>query len=156
MQRDIGAYLASKVSVTPRTLHGGTTIEDGIEIDGLDISLTTDFTNKPHSFKCVIPYSLTVPTSTKSATIVANAQGGVTTTSFADLAGSTLSVSIVTSSTGVQTVNGVAEVDVTLKGNWDFVRMQVTGAIVGTSTGTNDLDIAAVMVFGGFDVTPAV
>jgi hypothetical protein len=33
--------------------------------------------------------------------------------------------------------------------------VQMTGTLSGTSTGTDDLDVAAVMVFGGFDVLPA-
>tara|TARA_R110000803_G_scaffold210841_1_gene284306 strand:+ start:25067 stop:25549 length:483 start_codon:yes stop_codon:yes gene_type:complete len=154
-QRDIGAYIASQVAVTPRVLDAGTTTEDGIEINGADVSLSTSFTGTPRSCKVIIPYSFT-GAAAATATIITNCQGGATTASYVDLTGSTGTVTLgTTSSTAAQTVEGVLEVDVTLKGTADFVRVQMTGTLSGTSTGTDDLDVAAVMVFGGFDVLPA-
>lgn len=151
MQRDIGAYLVGKNVLNPRVITAGTTA-DGLEITGYDIGLSTGFTNKPHSVKVVIPYSASL-SAAETVTFTGNFQQGATTAAFADSAGSTFSVTIgSTASTAAQTLNDAFSRDLTLKGDWDYVRFQVTPSI--SSTVTDTLDIGGVAVFGGFDVTP--
>jgi hypothetical protein len=147
IQHDIGAYIVGKNAFNPLIVTAGAGA-DGTEITGFDISMSTSFTNTGRSVKAIIAYSLALATG-KTATLTGHLQQGATTASFADTPGSTFSEVLTTASDA----NGEISVDVTLKGDWDFVRLQVTPTLSAVSVDTADM--GGVLIFGGYDVRPA-
>ncbi len=159
-QKDVGASLACKFIVGPRVIDAGTTTEDAVEISSTAIDRVA-LTNHPyHSAKVIFPYSFTGAAGA-TATLKSNFQHSDNSSAgwvdFNDIDGSTANTASIgsTASTAAQTVNGVLSYDMDLSGAKQYVRVQVTPTLSGTSTGTDDLDIAGVLVFGGGATQPS-
>jgi len=157
--RDAGAYLNSKMAITPRVIDGGTTTEDGVEISSTAIDRLADVQHPFLSGKVVIPYSFTA-IATNTGSILSNVQHAISSTGpWADYddKNETTGQSVTlgsTASTAAQTTNSVLEYDMDFSSARQFIRVQVTPSLTGTSTETDDLDIAGVVVLAGGNVIP--
>lgn len=157
--RDLGAQLSVKMVLTPRVIDGGTTTEDGVEVSSTAIDRLADTQHPYQSMVVAVPYSFTA-IATNTGSITSNVQHSDNSSAgwedFDDKDGSTAnSVTLgSTASTAAQTTDSVLKYDVDLSSAKRYVRVQVTPSLSGTSTETDDLDIAGVVVLGGGNVMP--
>lgn len=158
-QRDIGAYIITKNAFNPATHTAGSSLNDGIEANGVSIDRnnTTPDTTLYLSGKVSIPVSYSLAAA-ETVTVASNLQHSSNGSTWADLSdkdGSTVASVVfgTTAATAAQTGDVVHEYDVNLAKAKEFVRIQLTTTFSAGSADT--ADIAGVLVMGGPDRTPA-
>ncbi len=150
-QRDSGAYLVTRNALNAVVVTAGTTVS-GQEVNGFIVDRLA-FNDLILSVKVAIPFNLALSTA-DTGTLAARLQHSLTTAStafadFADKDGSTNN-SVVTTTAGP--LDSILEFDVDLSSARQFVRVQVTPTL--SSSVTDTLDYAGVLVFGGGDNIP--
>ena len=158
MQRDVGAYILAVGASNPIVLNssvGG----DEAEINGfsIDRELVTPGQSLQLSCQAAVQYSYSLAAA-KVVVLHYNMQHSSAASSWLDYAdkdGSTRTERTVgtTASTGAQTGNGTLRSNFDLSGAKRYVRLQIEADFTGAAT--DDMDIGSMIVFGGYDTTPA-
>lgn len=165
IQKDIGAFIVGKNALNPQTLN---TTDSGTEVTGHPVDrgvgdASTGVTNQlQHSGQVVVNLSYRV-SAAESLSVVshvetASATGSTSWTNLDDKDGSS-EVSKTLATTGTTTVeadNAELRYDLDLAPAKRYVRVTLTPTFGTTTTAsTSDVDVSAVMVLGGYQITPA-
>jgi len=159
--RDIGSYL-SMVNALNAQVVTGTTATDNTEINGFAVDRELVQAGRPVmlSAKLGVQYDYAFP-ATATLTLTGHVQhSSVSTAGWADLAFKNGSTSVAvtvgsTASTATQTGTGVLTGNVDLSGAKRYIRMQITPNWSTLTTLTEDVDLGAMFVLGGYDTLPA-
>ncbi len=162
LQRDIGAYISSRIALGPNTVVSSTLVpeQDGEKFD------RQSFTNEsepPLSAALVFPFNVIGGTTAVAGwAISVHLQHSDTTesTAFADATfkdGTTVFESTISNDTDAADflADGVLSVNVNLGKLKRFVRCQVTHDYSGTTSSSRTMSIGGVWVTGGSNIIPA-
>jgi hypothetical protein len=154
---DIGALIKGEACLNPVIVTAGAGT-DGTQVNGTVID-RLGLGELYFSAKVIIPVYPNLTTGVEG-TVISNAQDSATTVStafadFDDKDGSTVNTLTLgaTDSTAAFTTVSELEYDLDISTAKRYIRIQVTPSM--TSTATNTLDYAGILVFGGSDTLPA-
>lgn len=159
MQKDIGSFIRTVGCLNPIVLNSSVGSEDNTEQNGLSIDRELVLPGQPLqlSAQAALFYSYSLTTA-KTAAITWNLQhssAASSWTDFNDIEGTTGQSATIgsTGSTATQTGNGTLRANFSLGAAKRYVRMQYKFNF--SATATDDADVGGVLVFGGYDTTPA-
>jgi hypothetical protein len=148
--RDIGAWIKGYLARIPETITAGAG-NDGVEVSGPWINVA----NLPgHGAVALLVWSATLAED-ETLSLAANLQDATDSggTGAADFGTALANAVVATGPTGGGTVNGVTEMRIPeFNGNRGYVRLQSTADL--SATGTDTVDVAAILVVGGGHVLP--
>lgn len=146
---DIGAYICSRVALTPATVGAGVG-GAGTGVNGVTIDR---FAKKPLHQSTKLQVSAVAPslTSGNTASVFGIIEHSADDSTYAPLASGTLTL---TGQGGTPTQRGVLEVNANLVGANRYVRARVTPAL--SASGVNTLGYAGIFAFGGGEDYPVI